>query len=225
MERQEEEIDRAIAELVSSDDGRERLDQVLNATIGEALNHTKAALRQYDRREHPLRGGDDPGKSHAELHTLLLLAHEAVCTSKQVTRLFAALGRKLELPPDTATCERLRTARNLLAEHRGERVLYWRLTGEHTEHVTKSYARLGVDLPTTTIDVETFYSESELGTRWGTVGHLLSLPRLHEELVVLAEQLEALQPRADTERSEPQGDGQTVTLRFEIVGPISVATS
>lgn len=225
MEKQEAEIDKAIRVLAESAQGRERLRQTLNARISEALNVTRAALRQYDRREQPLRGDEDPGRSHAEMHTLLLLAHEAVCTARQVTRLQDALGEEVSLAPKADTRVRLREARNLLAEHRDERVLYWRLTGEHTDHLKKRYAKLGIELPNGTIDVETLYSESELGARWGTVGNLLSLPSLNGELGELADQLEALLPEVENQAEDRSRPGETVTYRFEIVGPISVSTS
>ena len=225
MQKQEAEIDRVVRDLSESDDGRERIQRTLNATISEALNHTRAALRQYERRDHPLSGDGDPGQSHAEMHTLLLLAHEAICTSGQATRLLTALGKESSFSPDAQMRERLREARNLLAEHRDERVLYWRLTGEHTENVVKRYAQMNVELPAGTIDVETFYSESEIGTRWGTVGNLLSLPALHGELTALEEQLDALLPEVESETDAAPQPGETVKLRLKVVGPITVSTS
>ena len=85
---------------------------------------------------------------------LLGVAQDAVSHVEAVERLLAKLGNPRELPPSKRIRDQLREARNLLAVHRDERVLYWRLTGEHTPHVVKTYRRLGVELPVGTIDKE-----------------------------------------------------------------------
>jgi hypothetical protein len=67
--------------------------------------------------------------------------------------LLRSLGDAQELPPSRDLRGRLREAPNLLAEHRDERVLYWRLTGLHTPHVTERYTSLGL-IATGSIDSE-----------------------------------------------------------------------
>ena len=48
----------------------------------------------------------------------------------------------------------LQETRNLLAAHRDERVLYRRLTGEHTPRAIKAYLRLGIEVPEGSMDSE-----------------------------------------------------------------------
>lgn len=85
---------------------------------------------------------------------LLVVAHDAISHVEAVERLLTRMGDPRELPPSKRVRAQLREARNLLAVHRDERVLYWRLTGEHTPHVVKTYKRLGLELPEGTIDRE-----------------------------------------------------------------------
>lgn len=51
--------------------------------------------------------------------------------AERVEQVLAALGRHQQLPPTHDIRELLAQMRNLLAEHRDERVLYRRLTREH----------------------------------------------------------------------------------------------
>lgn len=53
----------------------------------------------------------------------------------------------LSIACPTGFRDRLRETQNLLAAHRDERVLYRRLTGEHTERAIKAYLRLGIEVP------------------------------------------------------------------------------
>ena len=180
-------VDEALARATD-----EKLRETLDGTIGDSLAFCWGALTQYERRGYPWSPTTprEHGQRYAEMHTLLILAHEAVCHADQVTRLLDRMGRPSALPPDQTTRARLAQARNLLAEHRDERLLYWRLTGYHTPHVIGVYGELGVDLPAGAIDSEQF---ADVGSatefHWGTVGGLLSLGNLQIELSRLEEHL------------------------------------
>ena len=128
----------------------------LEGTVGDAQAFCWAALRQYERREAQTRlsAPRDFGLHHADLHILLIVAQEAVAHAELVELVLDAFGEPSSLPPRADLRPRLREARNLLAEHRDERVLFWRLTGRHTTRVIEGYRRLGVELPTGTIDSE-----------------------------------------------------------------------
>jgi hypothetical protein len=118
--------------------------------------------------------------------------------------LLRSLGDAQELPPSRDLRGRLREARNLLAEHRDERVLYWRLTGLHTPHVTERYTSPGL-IATGSIDSEIVGlspfgvdDETEIAAGLasvGTVGGLLSLPELRIALVQLEVHLAELAER------------------------------
>jgi hypothetical protein len=184
---------RAIKRAIE-DAAPEKLREVLDGTIGDCQAFCWAALTQYERRSDPFepRTPREHGQHHADMHTLLVLAHEAVCHAERVSQILKALGERYDLPPGKLMRSRLAEARNLLAEHRDERVLYWRLTGSHTEHVIDVYKRLGVDLPAGTIDAESYDPARAMGLRWGTVGSLLSLPDLFGELQDLEQRLAGL---------------------------------
>ena len=118
------------------------------------------------------------------------------------------MGDPRELPPSKRIRGQLREARNLLAVHRDERVLYWRLTGEHTPHVATTYKRLGLELPEGTIDKEIVaYAQPPAATedeiadgysRVGMVGELLSLRELHFAFTELEADLDELAGRYRT---------------------------
>lgn len=160
------------------------LRRALDGTLGDASVICRAALTQYERRVDLFGPDRDPdlGQDYADKHSLLLLAEEAVCHAEWVMRLLGALGSPTSLPIDPDQRRRLREARNLLAEHRDERVVYWRLTGQHTPHVANVYRKLGVELPETSIDTEQLGGDR-------IVGHFLSLKMLHDDLVRLSEWL------------------------------------
>ncbi|MCY4423516.1 MAG: hypothetical protein OXC06_10640, partial [Acidimicrobiaceae bacterium] len=115
------------------------------------------------------------------------------------------MGDPRELPPNERIRGQLREARNLLAVHRDERVLYWRLTGEHTPHVAKTYERLGLELPEGTIDKEIvayfpepWKTDDEIAEGYaqvGLVGGLLSLRELHFAFKELEADLDGLAGR------------------------------
>lgn len=160
------------------------LRRTLEGTLGDASVICRAALTQFEPRVDLFGPERDPdlGQDYADKHSLLLLAEEAVCHAEWVVRLLGALGSPTSLPIDPDQRRRLCEARNLLAEHRDERVVYWRLTGQHTPHVADVYRRLGVELPDPSIDTEQLGGER-------VVGHFLSLRALHDDLVRLGEWL------------------------------------
>ena len=161
----------------------ERLQATLDGTIGDAQAFCWGALRQYDRHDEPtsFTSPRDHGLQHADLHYLLIGAQEAVSHAERVEQVLAALGRHQQLPPTQDIRECLLQMRNLLAEHRDERVLYWRLTGEHTPHVIAIYERFGVPAIKGAID------SYEYGTE--IVGGILSLRDLRAELLALSDDL------------------------------------
>ena len=169
--------------------GVERLEATLDGTIGDAQAFCWGALRQFDRHAEPpsLASPRDFGLQHADLHYLLIGAQEAVSHAERVEQVLAALGRPHELPPTHDMRERLLQMRNLLAEHRDERVLYWRLTGEHTPHVIAIYKRFGMPAINGAID------SYEYGTE--VVGGILSLRDLRVELLTLSDELGELADR------------------------------
>lgn len=163
--------------------GVERLEATLDGTIGDAEAFCWGALRQFDRHAEPASFASprDFGLQHADLHYLLIGAQEAVSHAERVEQVLAALGRPRQLPPTQGMRERLLQMRNLLAEHRDERVLYWRLTGEHTPHVIAIYERFGMPAIKGAID------SYEYGTE--VVGGILSLRELRGELLALSDEL------------------------------------
>lgn len=177
----------------------DRLQATLDGTIGDAQAFCCGALRQYDRHDEPtsFTSPRDYGLQHVDLHYLLIGAQEAVSHAERVEQILAAMGRHQLLPPTPDIRERLLQMRNLLAEHRDERVLYWRLTGEHTPHVIAIYERFGMPAIMGAID------SYEYGTE--VVGGILSLRDLRAELLGLSDELGRL---ADQYR----GTGQPAPL-------------
>ena len=192
-------IAKALAEAGEADRRR-----ALDGTIGDTQSFCWAALQQFERRQAPLvlSAPKDFGRDHAELHMLLVVADDTVSHVKVLEQLLCLLQMPQTLPPDQTLRDRLREARNLLAAHRDERVLYWRLTSRHTPHVIERYKSLGVDLPQGPIDTEVlgYYplpgatsEEIEEGlSTIGIVGGLLSLHALHDALKRLDADLAAL---------------------------------
>jgi hypothetical protein len=184
--------------LAAAPDGVRRY--VLVATIEDTRAFCWGALRQFERRgEQQERAFSSPRESglyYADLHLLLIMAAETVAHVEVVERLLRSIRDPKWLPPRPELRKPLREARNLLAAHRDERVLYWRLTRKHTPHVGKVYERLGVALPLgpdEAIDTETLFP--------GIVGGLLSLPELRNSLEELEHDLEVL---ASTYRGQGQ---------------------
>jgi hypothetical protein len=189
----------------------------LDGTIGDAQAFCWAALRQFERKyaTQVFRTPKDFGLHHADLHLLLIVAHEAVSHVQLVEELLSALGEPHPLPPSRDLRDRLREARNLLAEHRDERALYRRLTTEHTPHVIETYSRLGIPLPDGSIDSETLgyfpppgATETEIAdgqASVGTVGGMLSLPSLHTALFELEAELDRLAQTHQGKGTPPPG--------------------
>ena len=180
---------RALIAAALRNASRERLQATLDGTIGDAQAFCWGALRQYDRHGQPnlFASPRDYGLHHADLHYLLIGAKEAVSHTERIEQVLAALGSPQQLPPTRDIRDRLLQMRNLLAEHRDERVLYWRLTGEHTPHVIAIYERFGIRTIKGAID------SYEYGTK--IVGGILSLRDLRTELLTLSEELDRLAQR------------------------------
>lgn len=167
------------------------LGSALEGTLGDAQSFCWATLRQFERRAGytHLSTPRDYGLQHAEYHMLLGVAHDTVSHVATIERLLDAMGQPSTLAPDGRIREELREARNLLATHRDQRVLYRRLTGKHTPHVVESYKRLGLTLPSGSIDKEIIAyapppgaTEQEIAEGYasvGTVGDMLSLRDLY----------------------------------------------
>ena len=166
-----------------------KLRYALEGTISDAQSFCWATLRQFERRtDYRNRTARDYGLQHADYHMLLGVAQDTISHVTVIEELLQAIREPRELPPEAGIRNELREARNLLAVHRDQRVLYWRLTGEHTPHVIKTYKRLGLELPEGTIDKEIiayapepWKTEEEIAegyARVGTVGELLSLREL-----------------------------------------------
>ena len=197
---------RLIQEAIASASDSE-LSHALEGTIGDAQSFCWATLRQFERYTvFPERSTPRSyGLVYAEKHMLLGVAQDAVAHVEAVERLLGRMGDPRELPPTKRIRDQLREARNLLAVHRDERVLYWRLTGKHTPHVVKTYERLGLELPEGTIDKEIVAygpppgaTEDEIAdgyARVGMVGELLSLRELHFAFTELEADLDELAER------------------------------
>jgi hypothetical protein len=179
-------VQRALIADAVSTASIERLQATLDGTIGDAQAFCWGALRQFDRHAEPtsFTSPRDYGLQHADLHYLLIGAQEAVSHAERVEQLLAALERPQQLPPTQHIRKRLLQTRNLLAEHRDERVLYWRLTGEHTPHVIETYKRFGMPAINGTIDSYVYGTE--------VVGGILSLRDLRVELDALSDELGVL---------------------------------
>ncbi|MDE0134114.1 MAG: hypothetical protein OXM54_04670 [Acidimicrobiaceae bacterium] len=207
QERQEDLIEIAIAE---ADDAK--LWHVLDGTVGDAQAFCWATLWQFERRTEVgvVATPQDHGLQHAETHMLLVVAHDTVRHVIAVEMLLSALGSPQALPPAQAIRDQVREARNLLAAHRDERALYWRLTRKHTPRVEAAYRRLGIDLPTGSIDTEiiAYYpppdaTEQEIADGYrsvGTVGGLLRLQELFAEFQQLETALAELAERIAVQR-------------------------
>ena len=144
-----------------------RLLETLDGTLGEALAFCWGAIRQLERYANvpTLSTPRDFGLHHVEEHLLFTAASDALSHLDLVERLLQELNGlcKQDVTPHldalskacpTGFRDRLRETRNLLAAHRDERVLYRRLTGEHTARVKDAYSKLGIEVPEGSIDSE-----------------------------------------------------------------------
>ena len=146
-----------------------RLLGTLDGTLGDTLAFCWGAIRQVERYVNvpTLSTPRDFGLHHVDEHLLFTAASDALSHLDLVERLMREIHSlcQQDLAPHlyassiacpTGFRDRLRETRNLLAAHRDERVLYWRLTGEHTERAIKSYLRLGIEVPEGSMDSEIF---------------------------------------------------------------------
>ena len=144
-----------------------RLLWTLNGTLGDALTYCWGTIRQAKRYANvpTLSTPKDFGLHHVEEHLLFTAASVALSHLDVVEHLLrevSSFGQhdvKPHLHALSKACPRclrdsVREARNLLAEHRDERVLHQRLTGEHTERVSKAFSKLGINVPKGSIDSE-----------------------------------------------------------------------
>ena len=144
-----------------------RLLETLDGTLGGALAFCWGTIRQVERYANvpALSTPRDFGLHHVEEHLLFTAASDALSHLDLVERLLQELNGfckhdvTLHLDALSKACptgfqDRLRETRNLLAAHRDERVLYRRLTGEHTARVKDAYSKLGIEVPEGSIDSE-----------------------------------------------------------------------
>ena len=144
-----------------------RLLGTLDGTLGDALAYCWGTIRQVERYANvpTLSTSRDFGLHHVEEHLLFTAASDALSHLDLVERLSQEVNNlcqqdvtphldALSIACPTGFRDRLRETRNLLAAHRDERVLYRRLTGEHTVRAIKAYLRLGIEVPGGSMDSE-----------------------------------------------------------------------
>ena len=201
LREQQELIESAIE---SADDTKLRY--VLGGAIHDAHSFCRATLRQFSRRiEQKRQSPRDYGLEYVDRHMLIAVAHDTVSQVSVAERLLQRMGEPRDLPPNNELRVELREIRNLLAVHRNEHILYWRLTDENTPHIKTVYKRLGLPEPTDSIDKEIVAyfpepgkteQEIEAGyARVGTVGGLLSLRELYFAFKELEGDLDELAER------------------------------
>ena len=144
-----------------------RLLGTLDGTLGDAEVFCWGAIRQVERYVNvpTLSTPRDFGLHYVEEHLLFFAANDALSHLDLVERLLGEVNSfcQQDVTPHLAALsnvcptsfrDRLRETRNLLAAHRDERVLYRRLTGEHTTRVINTYLRLGIEVPEGSMDSE-----------------------------------------------------------------------
>ena len=144
-----------------------RLLRTLDGTLGDALAFCWGTIRQVERCANvpTLSTPRDFGLHHVEEHLLFTAANDALSHLDLVERLLEEVKSfcQQDVTPHldalsnacpTSFRDRLRETRNLLAAHRDERVLYRRLTGEHTARAINAYLRLGIEVPEGSMDSE-----------------------------------------------------------------------
>ena len=144
-----------------------RLLKTLDGTLGDALAFCWGTIRQMERYANvqTLSTPQDFGLHHVDQHLLFTSASDTLAHLDLVERLLQEVNSfcqqdvtphldELSIVCPPSFRDRLRETRNLLAAHRDERVLYRRLTGEHTERAVKAYWRLGIEVPEGTMDSE-----------------------------------------------------------------------
>ena len=144
-----------------------RLLETLEGTLGDALAFCWGTTRQVERYANvpTLSSSRDFGLHHVEQNLLFTAASDVLSHLDLVERLLQEVKSfcQQDVTPHldalskacpTSFRDRLRETRNLLAAHRDERVLYRRLTGEHTPRVNYAYMTLGIEVPEGSIDSE-----------------------------------------------------------------------
>ena len=144
-----------------------RLLGTLDGTLGDAQAFCWGAIRQVERyaKAPTLTTPRDFGLRHVEEHLLFTAANDTLTHLDLVERLLQEVNslRQQDVTPHldalSIACpkrfrDHLRETRNLLAAHRDERVLYRRLTGDHTGRVNDAYSELGLEVPEGSIDSE-----------------------------------------------------------------------
>ena len=144
-----------------------RLLETLDGTLGDALAFCWGTIRQLERYANvpTLSTPRDFGLYYVDEHLLFIAANDALSHLALVESLLEEINSfcqqdvrphldSLSIACPTSFRDRVRETRNLLAAHRDERVLYRRLTGEHTARVENAYLRLGIELPEGSIDSE-----------------------------------------------------------------------
>lgn len=144
-----------------------RLLRTLDGTLGDTLSFCWGAIRQVERYSsvRTLSTPQDFGLHYVEEHLLFTVANDALSHLDVVELLLQEINsfsqrdvtphlNALSIACPTSFRDRLRETRNLLAAHRDERVLYRRLTGEHTARVKDAYSKLGIEVPEGSIDSE-----------------------------------------------------------------------
>lgn len=181
------------AALSEADD--DRLLSALDGSVSDAQAFAWATLDQVERylelRPMSLSASDTPrdlgAKTTSQLE-ILTLADAAVDHVKVVEKLRRRLDRKAKgLRPTEELRRSINEARNLLVAHRDERVLYRRLTGQHTPRVIKAYKRIEVEISEIGIDVTRRLDDGTL-----KVGDILSVDELVEQFKELETQLEEI---------------------------------
>ena len=144
-----------------------RLLGTLDGTLGDALSFCWGTIRQVERYANvpTLSTPRDFGLHYVEEHLVFTAANDALSHLDLVERLLREVNNlcrrdvtlhldALSIACPTSFRDHQRETRNLLAAHRDERVLYRRLTGEHTARVIKAYSKLGIEVPEGSIDTE-----------------------------------------------------------------------
>ncbi len=176
-----------------------RLLRTLDGTLSDALAFCWGTIRQVERYANvpTLSTPRDFGLHHVEEHLLFTVANDALSHIDLVERLLQEVNSfcqqdvtphldALSIACPASFRDRLRETRNLLAAHRDERVLYRRLTGEHTARAIKAYLRLGIEVPEGSMDSEiiayspppgasdeeVFEGASSVGQIGGGIAHL-----------------------------------------------------
>lgn len=214
-QRREKMIERAFASARREHEGDPQalcshLLHVLDGTLGDTQALCWGAIRQLDRYYEPRTFSTprDHGLHFVDQHLLFTVANDAVSHLDVVERLLREISDSCEecdmgsqLSALSEACPegfrvRLRETRNLLYAHRDERVLHWRLAGEHTERVKEAYGRLGIEVPRGTIDTqivaysrppgasaqEAAEGRARVGQIGGGIAHLAEIQKCMEKM-------------------------------------------